>query len=270
MLAEMFFTWAADLWEQSRDDIFIQARYNEYTDLAWTALGHAATSPTLSPMVWYQEVYFELGQQLRRLGSPQAITSMQCGLRHDLHYYEGGNLANFGRDLAETYLYLGQFNQALPLLTILLQNNPTDVWTYNMMAFAFEEFGLIDLGRQAAARALALIKLPHQEQNLETQLTDALAKLNNHSGPTREAEAAPRLLAELSQALSLDFASGQYLSPPELARRLLPNLVAIPLIPSKSAPTLPPPPSTLTKARRNDPCWCGSGKKYKHCHLPLD
>jgi len=21
---------------------------------------------------------------------------------------------------------------------------------------------------------------------------------------------------------------------------------------------------------RNDPCWCGSGKKYKHCHLRQD
>jgi hypothetical protein len=21
---------------------------------------------------------------------------------------------------------------------------------------------------------------------------------------------------------------------------------------------------------RNDPCWCGSGKKYKHCHLRAD
>ena len=21
---------------------------------------------------------------------------------------------------------------------------------------------------------------------------------------------------------------------------------------------------------RNDTCWCGSGKKYKHCHEPLD
>ncbi len=21
---------------------------------------------------------------------------------------------------------------------------------------------------------------------------------------------------------------------------------------------------------RNDPCWCGSGKKYKHCHLKDD
>jgi hypothetical protein len=21
---------------------------------------------------------------------------------------------------------------------------------------------------------------------------------------------------------------------------------------------------------RNDPCWCGSGKKYKHCHMASD
>ena len=24
------------------------------------------------------------------------------------------------------------------------------------------------------------------------------------------------------------------------------------------------------KLGRNDPCWCGSGKKYKHCHLEAD
>jgi len=24
------------------------------------------------------------------------------------------------------------------------------------------------------------------------------------------------------------------------------------------------------KLGRNDPCWCGSGKKYKHCHMRED
>jgi len=24
------------------------------------------------------------------------------------------------------------------------------------------------------------------------------------------------------------------------------------------------------KPGRNEPCWCGSGKKYKHCHLDAD
>ncbi|MBX0328567.1 SEC-C domain-containing protein [Oscillochloris sp. ZM17-4] len=24
------------------------------------------------------------------------------------------------------------------------------------------------------------------------------------------------------------------------------------------------------KPGRNEPCWCGSGRKYKHCHLSAD
>ena len=27
---------------------------------------------------------------------------------------------------------------------------------------------------------------------------------------------------------------------------------------------------TATSLGRNDPCWCGSGKKYKHCHMQSD
>ncbi len=26
----------------------------------------------------------------------------------------------------------------------------------------------------------------------------------------------------------------------------------------------------MTKYDRNAPCWCGSGKKYKHCHEAFD
>ncbi|KAB8143043.1 SEC-C domain-containing protein [Chloroflexia bacterium SDU3-3] len=26
----------------------------------------------------------------------------------------------------------------------------------------------------------------------------------------------------------------------------------------------------MSKIGRNEPCWCGSGKKYKHCHLAID
>ena len=29
-------------------------------------------------------------------------------------------------------------------------------------------------------------------------------------------------------------------------------------------------PASKEKPGRNDPCWCGSGKKYKKCHLPED
>jgi hypothetical protein len=29
-------------------------------------------------------------------------------------------------------------------------------------------------------------------------------------------------------------------------------------------------PRAMPKIGRNEPCWCGSGKKYKHCHMRLD
>jgi hypothetical protein len=271
VLAEMFFTWAADIREKGGDDIFAQTRMAEYTALAWAALEHAATSPTCSPMVWYEEICFELGQQFRREGDPQSLDYMQRGLYHNLRYSDGNNLANFVRDLAETHLYLGQLNQALPLLTGLLQNDPADVWTYNMIAFVFKDFGLIPPGRQAAERGLELIKLPGQEEEgLEEQLTEAVKELNTHSGPNREVETDPRLLADLRQALALDFEAGQRLTPDELAHQLLPDLETIPLKIPRSAPILPPPPVRIAKPNRNDPCWCGSGKKYKHCHLSQD
>ena len=34
--------------------------------------------------------------------------------------------------------------------------------------------------------------------------------------------------------------------------------------------TEPPKPSKELALGRNDLCWCGSGKKYKKCHLPKD
>jgi uncharacterized protein YecA (UPF0149 family) len=30
------------------------------------------------------------------------------------------------------------------------------------------------------------------------------------------------------------------------------------------------PPETARHLKRNDTCWCGSGKKYKRCHLDAD
>ena len=44
----------------------------------------------------------------------------------------------------------------------------------------------------------------------------------------------------------------------------------------RSEPWPPPAPSSgpirnaAAKVGRNDPCWCGSGKKYKKCHLGKD
>ena len=40
--------------------------------------------------------------------------------------------------------------------------------------------------------------------------------------------------------------------------------------PGQTANAKPEPIRTQRKISRNDPCWCGSGKKYKHCHYKLD
>ncbi|MBN1485037.1 MAG: SEC-C domain-containing protein [Chloroflexia bacterium] len=40
--------------------------------------------------------------------------------------------------------------------------------------------------------------------------------------------------------------------------------------PRKTRPQEEPPASKSEIPGRNDPCWCGSGKKYKHCHLAED
>ncbi|NJL56596.1 hypothetical protein HC928_16585 [bacterium] len=37
-----------------------------------------------------------------------------------------------------------------------------------------------------------------------------------------------------------------------------------------AAESRPEPVRVQRKIGRNDPCWCGSGKKYKHCHLKQD
>ena len=43
-----------------------------------------------------------------------------------------------------------------------------------------------------------------------------------------------------------------------------------PLQATSFASTRPPIPSETRKLGRNARCWCGSGKKYKKCHLPLE
>jgi tetratricopeptide (TPR) repeat protein len=43
--------------------------------------------------------------------------------------------------------------------------------------------------------------------------------------------------------------------------------VASPMAPPQKRPSSPAHPR---QPDRNDPCWCGSGKKYKYCHMKTD
>ena len=90
----------------------------------------------------------------------------------------------------------------------------------------------------------------------------------------REAEVTPTVLAEVRAALALDFDGGKPRTPKVLCRELVSDLdkmlVKRPMTPADFALPNTPPESPGRKLRRNDPCWCGSGKKYKHCHWRSD
>jgi hypothetical protein len=96
----------------------------------------------------------------------------------------------------------------------------------------------------------------------------------------REAEVAPETLANLQAALAVDFDAAPPCPIGALCHELVPDLddmstkrpmhpSDIPL-PDRDAlrPRQIQPPTE--KPGRNDPCWCGSGKKYKYCHLRQD
>jgi hypothetical protein len=56
----------------------------------------------------------------------------------------------------------------------------------------------------------------------------------------------------------------------ERGRSSAPPASAAPPEPMFSPPPQEPIRNTTWRPRRNDPCWCGSGKKYKQCHLRHD
>jgi len=273
-LAELFFE-AADLARSTGNT----ARYGDMWALAWACLDELLKTPTASPMLWYEDIFFDVGQQLRQLGDREAIDYLQRGLAHNLYHDEGNNADNFLRDLAETYLILDDLDRGLAMLAALLRNDPGDIWTYNLMAITFERFGLAELGAQAAQRGLALIKERGDPEELHDQLQTALEELQSSKRRGRERKVKPQVLAELRAALDLDFDAGQGRPIAELCRELVPNLDRLPVKRPRDKPDLPPPGEWARrleetppgrKPGRNDPCWCGSGKKYKHCHLRSD
>ncbi|GAB4448284.1 MAG: hypothetical protein Kow0031_30830 [Anaerolineae bacterium] len=270
VLAEIHFAWAED---ESGDatDIFIAARRDGHIDVAYTALEHALNSPAASPMLWYEEIFFEVAQRYLRHNNPRALEIMGRGLRHNLTFNNGDNAVNYLRDLAALHLDLGQLDEGLALLAGVVRHNPADIWSYNLAALNFAGHGLTRLGEQATRRGLALLPTldtPDREA-LDRQLTQALERMQQAERTGREAEVSPAVLAGLEAALALPFDAAQATPLPELCRQLVPGLNSLPVKRPPVAPKLKPA-GAAPKLNRNDPCWCGSGKKYKQCHLRAD
>jgi tetratricopeptide (TPR) repeat protein len=261
-----------------------EKKHRDFWALAWATLEENLNSPVASPMLWYEDIFFDVGQELRMMGKHRAVDFFKRSLVHDLHFHDGINADSLLMDLAETYLWVGDPDAALEILTALLRNDPSHIWTYNLMAITFDRFGLTDVGARAARRGLELVEATGDPENLHDQLLDSLDDMEQSERRGQEAEVDPEVLADLYDALTLDFDAGERRSPVALSHGLVLDLDQMPVMRPPEGPDLPPPevlmqwlrtPSAAKAKRdrnpgRNDPCWCGSGKKYKYCHLRSD
>jgi hypothetical protein len=175
-------------------------------------------------------------------------------------------------DLGEAFLYLGEYERGVALFAALVRNDPTDVWVYNALAFVAGDVGWPRLGAEAARRGLALLAAEGDPEKLHGQVSEQLEHLETGSAADREDELPVAAFADLRAALTTDFVPGPHQPPAALARSLVPELADAYVKQPASAPALPPvhTRALLTKLGRNDLCWCGSGKKYKHCHMTKD
>jgi preprotein translocase subunit SecA len=91
--------------------------------------------------------------------------------------------------------------------------------------------------------------------NFQIQRQDELQQL--------EAEAEARHHAELDQAVARHIGEEGEVSPEELLAQLQATASGVP-------PARPATQRSAPRIGRNDPCPCGSGKKFKHCHGAAD
>jgi len=82
----------------------------------------------------------------------------------------------------------------------------------------------------------------------------------------RQSEVSPQVLETFRAALHLPFGAGSDRSIVDLAYQLIPELADVPVKRPMTLPSVPEP-TAYEGVGRNDPCPCGSGKKYKQCCL---
>jgi hypothetical protein len=133
----------------------------------------------------------------------------------------------------------------------LVERQPDEAWAYIGWA---DRYWLLDDSPKAYDAAEALMQRGLARPNLQdrTDLLERLTDLYDEWGKPAERDAT---LAQMA-ALRNPPARHQVAAAPPPAPEFLPPEAS-------SAPG-------RAKLGRNDPCWCGSGVKYKRCHLRSD
>jgi tetratricopeptide (TPR) repeat protein len=150
---------------------------------------------------------------------------------------------NFLRAQGEALWALDRRTDAEALYAALLESFPDEAWAYIGWA---DHYWLCDGTPKDYARAEAILTRALARPELRDR-DDLLGRLGELFGQTGQRD-------KLSQ-LETQFAGGRMLvcaPPPNEAQAAV-----------RTSPM-------GRKPGRNDPCWCGSGKKYKRCHLRAD
>jgi len=275
------------------------AHARQALDLALAAIEDAAASSDRSPVLWYEDMFADAAHALVRRGDRTGLVRQIECVAEALRQPGGGNVRGTVRDLALFHLALAEHRAGLSLLAGLQRDDPSDPWTYNVIAMRFADFGLPTLARLAGERGLELVRRDGDPEHLTEQLTGFIRE----TGSSVDRSDAPKdAVEELRDALHVDFDEVLPVSPAEMAVRLVPAVAtarvkdlppapaedalsrtahslrgllkaasrpAVPLYPAGPAgpPTPLAPQAGRRKIGRNDPCPCGSGKKLKKCCL---
>ena len=164
---------------------------------------------------------------------------------------------NLRRAEGEALWRLGRQSEAEAVYRALVEKQPDEAWAY--IGWSDEYY----LGSRTAK----------EYEKGETILLQALARPNLEN----RADALERLV-DLYEEWGKPEKQAPFLIEQEeiLGRKVTPKKLKSSPIKGKLAQLFgssrpkPPKPDKTKKLRRNDPCWCGSGKKYKNCHLESD
>jgi tetratricopeptide (TPR) repeat protein len=219
VLAEMLFAAGQEAQQQNR-----QSSQVDFRAFAMASMEKIALTPTASPMLWYEDIFWELAQSVLKDDPDQTLDWFKRSLVHNLKFNDGNNGIPILRDLSNTYLEMGNLESGLNMLTALLHHEPDDIWTYNLAAITFDHYGLVRLGIQATQRGLQLLDAKGDPEDLRSQLEDSLKVLQSSKGQDREADILPEAKEAFQTALELDFDASKRGPIADICRELIPDL----------------------------------------------
>lgn len=201
---------------------------------------------------WCQDLQFELGNA--GLDDPRYLHARVRYTREFVAQFHAEDdqslMGNFLRAEAEALWSLGEPAAAEERFEALTRRYPSFAWGYIGWADCFWQYPPPTPEPKDYARAEALYRRALAVPTLEGR-ADVLTRLADLSEEQGEAEQAA---AWRDQA---DRERAQTHRPPPAPPG--------PVVPAHLAPA-----RAAAKLGRNEPCWCGSGLKYKRCHLDAD